>query len=196
MQFRRFPKDRDLRLRWIRAVCRIDPDNPVAAEWKPTSDYTYICSNHFLESDYEATSKLRRLRRTAVPSVFSFKKKRKSSEPSERDKRYENYYMKLTASCELSTSKEDALRRRLKTYRDKLRNVSKREKRLRTTIASLTNELQEAQLINDDLEERLRVFKGNCFSCCAYRLSFRVFKLSNGCSPVFVSFPFQIPALS
>lgn len=128
-------------------------------EWKPSTQHVYICSRHFLPSDYEKTKKLKRLRRTAVPSVFTFKKKPKET-ISEREKRYETSYLKLSAAKEPSTSKEDDLRMRINTYRSKLRNMSKREKRLRQTVANLTKELHDTQLINKELEEKLRIFKG------------------------------------
>lgn len=157
--FSRFPEDRDLRNKWIKAISRNESDNPLFADWKPTSQHVYICSNHFLPSDYEVTRKLKRMRRTAVPSVFSFNKKKEKT-TSDREKRCKESYLKLSVNKETSTNKEDELRARIKTYRQKLRNTSKREKRLRQTVVHLTEELQEARLINRELEEKLRIFKG------------------------------------
>ena len=62
-----FPKDPELRVQWIQACMRKDPINPVHAE---------ICSNHFVEDDYDrdlkyellGLPKRKRLKKDAVPS--------------------------------------------------------------------------------------------------------------------------------
>lgn len=38
--------------------------------WQPTSDSAVVCSKHFIESDFLETTQRRRLRPTAIPSVF------------------------------------------------------------------------------------------------------------------------------
>ncbi|KAL3282124.1 hypothetical protein HHI36_005321 [Cryptolaemus montrouzieri] len=66
-----FPKDADLRRKWIKATGRIN--------WEPSTTNTYICSEHFRESDYiiepkpgefpDAPTQLKRvLKKNAVPS--------------------------------------------------------------------------------------------------------------------------------
>ena len=67
--FHRIPKDKNLRKKWINAIKRKDP---------PMTDKSSVCSEHFLESDYERDLKSellglpdkRKLKPGAFPSVI------------------------------------------------------------------------------------------------------------------------------
>ncbi|XP_067124850.1 THAP domain-containing protein 1-like, partial [Centruroides vittatus] len=65
--FHEYPAEESLRLKWIKAVSRKDENS--SKLWKP-SDWSVVCSKHFLESDYKPGLKKRILIRNAVPSVF------------------------------------------------------------------------------------------------------------------------------
>lgn len=108
-----------------------------------------------------AAHQRRRLRSSAIPSIFSFVKKK---ETSERTKRYETQYLELSAHVVPSTSQESVLlakeRERLDACRRDLRNTRRREKRLRLTLESVISDLKDAKLVNQELEEKLHYFKG------------------------------------
>ena len=48
----RFPKDPDMRKRWILAIKRLDPTTK--KPWQP-SKTSVVCKNHFVEDDYNNT---------------------------------------------------------------------------------------------------------------------------------------------
>lgn len=63
IRFLRFPKDPELRIKWVQAVKRKD--------WEPTK-YSYLCSNHFAEPDFDRTSLCYvRLRENVFPTIFT-----------------------------------------------------------------------------------------------------------------------------
>ncbi|KAG0413077.1 hypothetical protein HPB47_009789 [Ixodes persulcatus] len=51
--------------RWIKMISRKD--------WEPntTSNYSVVCSKHFVSSDFKENTKIRQLKKGAVPSVFA-----------------------------------------------------------------------------------------------------------------------------
>lgn len=155
----RFPKDTELRQQWAKACRRIKPDNPMKVNWIP-GEYTYLCSNHFHESDFDATRARKCLNVTAVPSIFSFSI---IKEPSSRCTRYTEKYLTLSAHVTPVTSPNDVLYARSKRMRDQLRNAGKREKRLRLSLESVTEELKNYKLITAELQEKLDYFKGIIF---------------------------------
>ena len=57
-------------------VRRVNPET--RREWEPTS-YSVLCSEHFKSDDFEVTLTRRRLKLTAIPTVFSY-----SVQPKER----------------------------------------------------------------------------------------------------------------
>ncbi|XP_014290999.2 THAP domain-containing protein 3 [Halyomorpha halys] len=59
--FHRFPKNEYLREKWVKATKRGD--------WQP-SEYSRLCSEHFLEEDFNRTLLRTTLREDRVPSVF------------------------------------------------------------------------------------------------------------------------------
>ena len=64
ISFHEIPANDELRNKWLKVISR--------KNWIPnfTSNYSRICSKHFLDSDFRQTTKLKRLLKTAVPSVF------------------------------------------------------------------------------------------------------------------------------
>ncbi|XP_069979027.1 myb-like protein X isoform X3 [Penaeus vannamei] len=60
--FHCFPKNKMLREKWVKATQRKD--------WKPTQ-YSKLCSDHFLLSDFRLFTNRRELMCSAVPSIFS-----------------------------------------------------------------------------------------------------------------------------
>ena len=85
VSFHRFPKNPALRKRWVAALKLKDVPNP---------DTSYICSEHFLESDFKrdlraemlgpAGRKRRELLDGAVPSVFCFSDAHVRKRPTSR----------------------------------------------------------------------------------------------------------------
>ncbi|KAF2895271.1 hypothetical protein ILUMI_10904 [Ignelater luminosus] len=59
--FHQFPKDIELRNKWIKAVRRED--------WFP-SEMNVLCSTHFVEDCFNRTLSLTKLRSAAVPTIF------------------------------------------------------------------------------------------------------------------------------
>lgn len=64
VSFHEIPADLELRQRWLKVISR--------KNWEPktTSNYSVICSKHFLTSDFRENTKIRQLNKGAVPSVF------------------------------------------------------------------------------------------------------------------------------
>ena len=65
--FHRFPKDEEMRRLWIAAINR--------ANFKPNNS-TYICSDHFLSTDYKKGKRRTFLKQNAVPFGKSVKERR------------------------------------------------------------------------------------------------------------------------
>uniref|UniRef100_A0A3P9PXH2 THAP domain-containing protein 6-like n=1 Tax=Poecilia reticulata TaxID=8081 RepID=A0A3P9PXH2_POERE len=61
--FHRFPKETNLRKRWVKAVRR--------KGFSPNTS-TRLCSEHFKKEDFDRTGQTVRLREGVVPSIFSF----------------------------------------------------------------------------------------------------------------------------
>lgn len=155
----RFPKDEDMRMKWVKACNRVDPDNPMKVLWKPGPG-AFICSEHFLSSDYLPGASRRKLKPTAIPSVFTFKKK---TEESGRTSRYKENYLQLTAHVPASTISQEQWKEKAEIFRSKYHNALRREKRLRTTLATVVSDLKDLKVINEDLEKKLSSFKGKNF---------------------------------
>ncbi|XP_064461595.1 THAP domain-containing protein 11-like [Ornithodoros turicata] len=77
VSYHRFPKDADLRKKWIVAIKR--DEGPFFA----VSDATKVCFHHFLETDFLANvaNGHRHLQQFAVPSVFSFGETKPARKP-------------------------------------------------------------------------------------------------------------------
>ena len=64
ISFHRFPANKDLREQWIKSVKRW--------KWTPTR-YSFICSDHFLMSDYKVPpwEETPRLHKKVIPSIYN-----------------------------------------------------------------------------------------------------------------------------
>ncbi|KAH6926076.1 hypothetical protein HPB50_013813 [Hyalomma asiaticum] len=65
VSFHEIPADLELRRQWIKVISRKD--------WEPnsTSNYSVVCSKHFVASDFKENSKIRQLKKGVVPSMFA-----------------------------------------------------------------------------------------------------------------------------
>ncbi|XP_046558816.1 uncharacterized protein LOC124267872 [Haliotis rubra] len=83
LSFHNIPKDQDLRKRWIISIRR--DEGPL---FKVT-DSTHVCSAHFNENSYQRTlTGIRRLKKGAVPTIFSWKEKKERQPPRKRTRSY------------------------------------------------------------------------------------------------------------
>ena len=148
--FHTFPlKDQDQLQKWLKAIRR--------EGWFPTQ-YSYICSEHFLESDFiQRTGICKRLKQDAVPSVFpAFPKhlqnnvakwklpKERKTEPSPTKIR------KTTISDHCYTSTEASTTEKVKTLSKKVhalnQHLYKRNKRIKN-MTDLIKQLKEKSYI-------------------------------------------------
>lgn len=147
-----------MKAKWIAACKRLKVDTK-SSLWIPSIN-DVLCSKHFTQQCFTSNLKRNVLKAFAVPTIFSFTKP--TSSLSSRALRYTDSYANLPLIVnEATTSKTEDYERRLAKYKDNLRNAKKREKRLRTTVESLKNELKEANMVKQSLEEKLDAFKGN-----------------------------------
>lgn len=155
----RFPKDPDLRKQWVTAIKRIKIGSRDSI-WTP-GHREVICSKHFLRSDFVPNLKLKRLKPTAIPSVFSHRRSVGQEDASTlRTIRYvENYGQSPIIVREPRTADEDT-KQRIMAYRDKLRNARKREDRAKKNVENLRSELLQAKLVNENLHDQLEIYKG------------------------------------
>lgn len=65
VSFHEIPADLELRQRWQKVISR--------KNWEPntTSNYSVVCSKHFVGSDFRENTKIRQLNKRALPSVFT-----------------------------------------------------------------------------------------------------------------------------
>ncbi|XP_049274277.1 peroxynitrite isomerase THAP4-like [Rhipicephalus sanguineus] len=79
VSFHEIPANTELRERWLRVIAR--------KNWVPnsTSNYSAVCSLHFVEADFRENTKRRMLKPDAVPSVFPhYPSYMKNEPPKER----------------------------------------------------------------------------------------------------------------
>ncbi|XP_006001524.1 THAP domain-containing protein 5-like [Latimeria chalumnae] len=67
--FHSFPREKQRRLLWSRAVKRTDPTT--GELWEPSS-HSRLCSLHFINNQFDRTGQTVRLHANAVPTIFSF----------------------------------------------------------------------------------------------------------------------------
>lgn len=129
-----FPKNKEVRLKWINALKRKD--------WQNTK-WTKLCSAHFREMDIDQTSKsCVRLREGAVTAIFpaisstvdraSSKRKIDKGESSQTFSYEQSPTKKL--KTELAKSKI-----RLKSYKTKIKTLQTKKRRLEKKVANLAN---------------------------------------------------------
>ncbi|XP_034016307.1 THAP domain-containing protein 2-like [Thalassophryne amazonica] len=178
LSFHRFPNDKDRAARWTYLMRR-------NKEWKPKS-FDRVCSVHFKHEDFDLTGQTVRLRDGVEPSVFDLPPHlQKASRP-----RHTKNSQKRPASPEVcgqasTTSSTGAVasisqnfhsyaaadevsfkdkwlqaERRADDLEQKLHNAVKREKRSRTNIGSLIEELKEHGHLIRDLQQQLEAYKG------------------------------------
>ncbi|KAH7977476.1 hypothetical protein HPB49_001857 [Dermacentor silvarum] len=65
VSFHEIPADLELCQRWLKVISR--------KNWEPntTSNYSVVCSKHFVASDFRENTKIRQLNKGAVPSMFT-----------------------------------------------------------------------------------------------------------------------------
>ena len=68
--FNRFPKDPEVRLKWVSAARRCNKDGSPFKFGE--NSRLFLCSNHFLEKDFNRTGQITRLHEGVIPSIFEF----------------------------------------------------------------------------------------------------------------------------
>ncbi|XP_063174267.1 DNA transposase THAP9 [Candoia aspera] len=79
LSFHSFPKDHELRKKWMLAVNRVEPGTKKL--WIPGSG-ACLCSQHFSQEEFEIYGGQKRLKIGVIPSVFSFKQPARGLHPS------------------------------------------------------------------------------------------------------------------
>ena len=64
--------------------------------------------------------------------------------------------------CESTRKRLHLLEERVDGLQKQVKNTAARERRLRLKCADLIKDMKEKNLINDELEQKLRVYKGTC----------------------------------
>ncbi|XP_077091746.1 THAP domain-containing protein 6-like isoform X2 [Siphateles boraxobius] len=192
--FHKFPKDKELRRQWEVAVRR---------QGFSASDFSVLCSEHFKSDHFDRTGQTVRIRDGAKPSVFSFpthlqrpvaktrttQASRKAEESllvdcsqhfQETDPPLPNVdhtYALPASPADLKARLCEALARVESLEREK-RNVKDRERRAKSTVHDLLEDLKGKNLINEDLKERL-----NFYSDLVKTVPRRVHKRAEGVCP-------------
>ncbi|KAM6464429.1 DNA transposase THAP9 [Liasis olivaceus] len=79
LSFHSFPKDHELRKKWMLAVNRVEPGTKKL--WIPGSG-ACLCSQHFSQEEFEIYGGQKRLKVGVIPSLFSFKQPTRGQHPS------------------------------------------------------------------------------------------------------------------
>lgn len=66
--YNRFPHNEDRKLVWAKAVRRESENGRI---WMP-GPRDVLCSEHFKDEEFDKTGQTRRLKRSAVPSLFDY----------------------------------------------------------------------------------------------------------------------------
>ncbi|KAK0137651.1 DNA transposase THAP9 [Merluccius polli] len=168
--FHKFPSDTGLRRQWEVAVRR---------EGFVVTESSRLCSEHFKPDDFDRTGQVVRLRDGATPSVFNFPShlqrisltrntttSRKAEESLPLDlslKRFpeskpepndDHPYALSNSPTRLKARHSEALDRVERLEREK-QNAKARERRAKKTVKSLLEDLNNNNLINEELKERL-----------------------------------------
>lgn len=129
--------------------------------WEPSS-FDFVCSKHFVQTDFVPTAKRRRLRPLAVPSVFPFEKERPTTS---REIRYLQNYGQVPFVRGKEIQGDSDLKLRFKNVQKILKNTRKRETRLRETVKSLRKKLSEETALKESLATKLDAYKGTYMYC-------------------------------
>lgn len=142
---------------WIIACKRLKLSDKTSL-WEP-QPYDSLCSRHFKESDYISTATRKRLKATAVPSVFEHTDMQPST--SARTLRYVQSYGQVPVVINPTPEEETAkLKRRIEELTRTKKNSNKREKRLRATVSSLKEELVAEKHLTKELSSKLDAYSG------------------------------------
>ncbi|ELT88502.1 hypothetical protein CAPTEDRAFT_76654, partial [Capitella teleta] len=169
------PKDPQTRKQWLIAIRRED---------FKASDSSKVCSQHFVDEDFDRTGQTVRLRAGVVPSVLNFpnhlqkvvnprtsktslkaatpleevcRKKRKRPEEEPENSPLNDRTYAITSVDDLK-KKNSALQARVDDLERQLRNTSLRETRAKKNLCSALEDLKEKNLLTEDLQSRLAIF--------------------------------------
>ncbi|XP_030230759.1 THAP domain-containing protein 6 [Gadus morhua] len=171
--FHKFPKDKDVRKKWEVALRR---------EGFTASDYSVVCSQHFKQAEFDRTGQIVRLRDGVIPSLFNFpvhlqklvkgratstskraeeslsvaskdSPEMTSSHPQPQPNDDHGYALPATPSAVKAKVNEHLAR--VESLEREKKNAMSREKRAKTTVKGLLEDLREKNLINEELSEKL-----------------------------------------
>ncbi|XP_059212395.1 signal recognition particle 9 kDa protein isoform X1 [Centropristis striata] len=176
--FHKFPKDKDMRKKWEVALRR---------EGFTASHHSVVCSQHFKQADFDRMGQIVRLRDGVVPSLFSFpvhlQKLVKGRATSTSRRAAESLSVLSKDSPQMATShpqpqpnddhsyalpasptalkaKVNEHLARLESLEREKKNAMSREKRAKTTVKGILEDLREKNLINEELSEKLSLYFG------------------------------------
>uniref|UniRef100_A0A672IKK3 THAP-type domain-containing protein n=1 Tax=Salarias fasciatus TaxID=181472 RepID=A0A672IKK3_SALFA len=142
--FHRFPTNKFVRKQWEAALRR---------EAFIATSYSRLCSEHFEEKDFDRTGQTVRIRDGVLPSVFNFPAhlKRKLSSKGDHSYALPTCPGALKARLSKAMAKVESLEREKRNARD-------RERRAKSTVCGLLEELRAKNLINEELKEKLDLY--------------------------------------
>nr|XP_061812957.1 THAP domain-containing protein 2-like [Nerophis lumbriciformis] len=159
--FHKFPKNKDRRIQWERAVRR---------HGFVASDRSLLCSEHFKQEDFDKTGQTVRLRANVVPKIFCFsapvesslnKKKQQAAiaevQRSRRRKITDHQYALPFSPKDLKLKFELALKTVQKLRREKV-NALMRERRAKKYMQAALEELKQKNEIIEDLQDKLECY--------------------------------------
>ncbi|XP_029967100.1 THAP domain-containing protein 6-like [Salarias fasciatus] len=178
--FHRFPTNKFVRKQWEAALRR---------EAFIATSYSRLCSEHFEEKDFDRTGQTVRIRDGVLPSVFNFPAHLKRTvatrtswtsqqaatatlqnqlvecsppvaegEP-QPDPSLDHSYALPTCPGALKARLSKAMAKVESLEREK-RNARDRERRAKSTVCGLLEELRAKNLINEELKEKLDLYSG------------------------------------
>ncbi|XP_037125148.1 THAP domain-containing protein 2-like [Syngnathus acus] len=154
--FHRFPKDEKMCREWVQALRR--------KNFTATPGVTLLCSDHFLEADFDRSGQTTRLKQGVIPSVFKFPlwlqkklKVRKADKPISPEPQPDSKAAAVSAT-RLSAPDHNycldpdprKVKRKLDSAQDTIRSLQRKMKvshqktrRLRRRVESLTSILKD-----------------------------------------------------
>ena len=125
--FHRFPKDEEMRRLWIAAINR--------ADFKPNNN-TYICSDHFLSTNYKKGKQRTFLKQSAVPFGKSLTERRKIKKTTLKKviTKKGKTIPKVDQQKKPITPTEFKLQKKIKVLQQNIRRKSKKLKNLKGVI--------------------------------------------------------------